>query len=53
MTGWRDPSRPIRWHSLRGIEALITNDGRMRLIVGLKLGPSEQEALTAGYDLRE
>ncbi len=37
----------------RGIEALITNDGRMRLIVGLTLGPSEQEALTEGYDLRE
>ena len=37
----------------RGIEALIANDGRMRLIVGLTLGPSEQEALTEGYDLRE
>ena len=37
----------------RGIEALIANDGRMRLIVGLTLGPEEQEALTEGYDLRE
>jgi len=37
----------------RGIEALIANDGRMRLIVGLTLAPSEQEALTEGYDLRE
>jgi SNF2 family DNA or RNA helicase len=37
----------------RGIEALIANDGRMRLIVGLTLGPSEQEALTEGYDLRD
>ena len=37
----------------RGIEALIGNDGRMRLIVGLTLGPSEQEALSEGYDLRE
>jgi hypothetical protein len=36
----------------RGIAALIANDGRMRLIVGLTLGPSEQEALTEGYDLR-
>ena len=32
----------------RGIEALIANDGRMRLMVGLTLGPSEQEALTEG-----
>src|ERR1035438_5297539 len=37
----------------RGIEALIANDGRMRLIVGLTLGPAEQEALAEGYDLRE
>jgi hypothetical protein len=36
----------------RGIDALIANDGRMRLIVGLTLGPSEQ-ALAEGYDLRE
>ena len=37
----------------RGIAALIANDGRMRLIVGLTLGPAEQEALAEGYDLRE
>jgi len=37
----------------RGIQKLIANDGRMRLIVGLTLGPPEQEALTEGYDLRE
>ena len=37
----------------RGIEALITNDGRMRLIVGLTLSPPEQAALAEGYDLRD
>lgn len=36
----------------RGIEALIANDGRMRLIVGLTLSPPEQAALAEGYDLR-
>lgn len=37
----------------RGIEALIANDGRMRLIVGLTLSPPEQAALAEGYDLRD
>jgi hypothetical protein len=37
----------------RGIEALIANDGRMRLIVGLTLSPLEQAALAEGYDLRD
>lgn len=37
----------------RGIEALIANDGRMRLIVGLTLSPPEQAALSEGYDLRD
>jgi SNF2-related domain/PLD-like domain len=37
----------------RGIEALIANDGRMRLIVGLTLSPPEQEALSEGYELRD
>ncbi len=37
----------------RGIEALIANDGRMRLIVGLTLNPPEQEALSEGYELRD
>ena len=37
----------------RGIDALIANDGRMRLIVGLTLDPPEQAALAEGYDLRD
>src|SRR5258707_6376647 len=36
----------------RGIDALITNDGRMRMIVGCTLQRPEQDALGEGYDLR-
>src|SRR3954454_8383912 len=36
----------------RGIDALITNDGRMRLIVGCTLQEPEQDAIGEGYDLR-
>ena len=36
----------------RGIDALISNDGRMRLIVGCTLKPKEQDAIGDGYDLR-
>ena len=37
----------------RGLTALILNEGRMRLIVGCTLDLPEQEAIAAGYDLRE
>jgi hypothetical protein len=33
-----------------GIDALITNNGRMRLIVGCTLQPPEQDAIGEGYD---
>lgn len=36
----------------RGINALILNDGRMRMIVGCTLDSPEQEAIGEGYDLR-
>src|SRR2546426_1001627 len=36
----------------RGINALILNDGRMRMIVGCTLHSPEQEAIGEGYDLR-
>lgn len=36
----------------RGIDELIRNDGRMRLIVGCTLDVDEQKAIGAGYDLR-
>jgi len=36
----------------RGIAALITNDGRMRLIVGCTLQQPEQDAMGEGYDWR-
>ncbi|HLH03941.1 MAG TPA: helicase-related protein [Bryobacteraceae bacterium] len=36
----------------RGIDELIRNDGRMRLIVGCTLDPDEQRAIGEGYDLR-
>ncbi|HEY1213861.1 MAG TPA: hypothetical protein VGE93_09555, partial [Bryobacteraceae bacterium] len=36
----------------RGIDELIRNDGRMRLIVGCTLDPDEQKAIGSGYDLR-
>ena len=35
-----------------GIDALIQNDGRMRLIVGCTLNAAEQKAIGKGYDLR-
>lgn len=37
----------------RGIEKLISNGGRMRLLVGCTLGPKEVEAIEQGYDLRQ
>lgn len=36
----------------RGIDELIRNDGRMRLIVGCTLDDDEQKAIGSGYDLR-
>ncbi len=36
----------------RGLAGLFANDGRMRLVVGCTLGPEEQAAISAGYDLR-
>ncbi len=36
----------------RGIDALIANDGRMRLIVGCTLQQPEQDAIGEGYDWR-
>ena len=36
----------------RGIDALIDNDGRMRLIVGCTLQQPEQDAIGEGYDWR-
>ncbi len=37
----------------RGIERLIANGGKMRLIVGCTLDVDEIEAIETGYDLRE
>src|SRR5205823_4798997 len=37
----------------RGIQALVLNDGRMRLIVGLTLDLPEQDALLEGYEVRD
>jgi len=37
----------------RGIEKLIANGGRMRLLVGCTLGSDEIEAIEQGYDLRQ
>ena len=37
----------------RGIERLIANDGRMRLIVGCTLETDEIQAIERGYDLRK
>ena len=37
----------------RGIEKLIANGGRMRLIVGCTLNDDEVKAIEAGYDLRQ
>ena len=37
----------------RGIEHLIANGGRMRLIVGCTLDKDEIDAIDAGYDLRQ
>ena len=36
----------------RGIEGLVRNDGRMRLIVGCTLNPPEIEAIEKGEQLR-
>ena len=37
----------------RGIEGLVRNGGRMRLVVGCTLGPPEIEAIETGEALRE
>jgi hypothetical protein len=37
----------------RGLEGLIRNGGRMRLIVGCRLGEAEIEAIKHGLSLRE
>ena len=37
----------------RGIEGLVRNNGRMRLIVGCTLGPAEIEAIERGEQLRD
>ncbi len=37
----------------RGIEKLIANGGKMRLLVGCTLGPDEVQAIKEGYDLRQ
>ncbi len=37
----------------RGIEGLVRNDGRMRLIVGCTLDPAEIEAIEKGEELRK
>ncbi len=37
----------------RGIEGLVRNDGRMRLVVGCTLEPPEIEAIARGRELRE
>ncbi len=37
----------------RGIEGLVRNDGRMRLVVGCTLGPGEVDAIARGEDLRQ
>ena len=37
----------------RGVERLIANGGRMRLIVGCTLDTDEIQAIEQGYDLRE
>ncbi len=36
----------------RGIEGLVRNDGRMRLIVGCTLGPEEAAAIERGEEMR-
>ena len=36
----------------RGIEGLVRNDGRMRLIVGCTLDPPEVQAIEEGEELR-
>ncbi len=37
----------------RGIEGLVRNDGRMRLVVGCTLGPTEVEAIERGEEARQ
>ena len=39
--------------NMRGVEGLIRNDGRMRLLVGCKLKPKEIEAIRHGEDLKK
>lgn len=36
----------------RGVEGLIVNNGRMRMVVGCTLGPAEAEAIQKGEELR-
>ncbi len=37
----------------RGVEGLVRNDGRMRMVVGCTLGPAEVSAIEAGARLRD
>lgn len=37
----------------RGIETLVRNNGKMRLLVGCTLDSAETDAIAAGYDMRE
>ena len=37
----------------RGVEGLVRNDGRMRLVVGCTLGPEEVQAIEKGISLRD
>lgn len=37
----------------RGVEGLVRNHGKMRLVVGCTLGPEEVEAIKKGTELRE
>jgi ERCC4-related helicase len=39
--------------AMRGIEGLIANGGRMRLLVGCTLGPGEVDAIRRGEELRK
>jgi len=45
-------SAPALALAMRGIEGLVRNDGRMRLVVGCTLDPEEVSAIEKGSDLR-
>jgi len=46
-------SAPVLTLAARGIEGLVHNDGRMRLIVGCTLAPPEIAAIEHGAELRD